>query len=545
MTRMTGGQALAKQLYREGVRVIFGVPGIQLYGALAAIRDEPGIRYITARHEQATTFMADGYARAGGGEGVALVVPGPGLLNASSGLHTAYSTSSPVLLVSGQVERERIGGDFGALHEVNDQLDGVRALTKWQRRVLEPADIPAAVHEAFRHMRTGRPRPVEIEIPPEALLEVDEIDLLEPSPMIRPAAPAGDIDRAAEILATAERPVIYAGSGVHLSGAHDELRQVAELLQAPVIASPEGKGALGDRHSLSLGAALAASGPVREVYDECDVILAVGTRFALGAPGRGQRVIQIDIDPDEIGRHYAAAEGLAGDAKATLRELAKRLAAGGSPRASRVAEMEEVRRRLKAPELRTEPQEAILSSMMKGMPDDTIVVSGMTQVGYYSRVFLPVYGPRAYFTSSYSGNLGFAYPVALGAKVALPERPVLALCGDGGFMYNSQEMATAVMHGINVVAVVFNDGAFGNVLRDLEADHGGQIGARLHNPDFVKLAEAYGALGLIANEPADLGARVAEAFEADRPALIEVPVGGMSIPKMWARSSRIQPRQRE
>jgi len=540
---MTGGQALAKQLYREGVRVIFGVPGVQLYGALAAIRDEPGIRYITVRHEQATTFMADGYARAGGGEGVALVVPGPGLLNASSGLHTAYTASSPVLLISGQVERDRLGKDMGALHEVNGQQESIRPLTKWRKRVLAPADIAGAVHEAFRELRTGHPRPVEIEMPPEAMLEVDEIDLLEPSPVMRPAADAGDIERAAEVLLSAKRPVIYAGGGVHLSGAHDELREVAELLQAPVITSPEGKGALGDRHPLSLGAALAPIGPVRELYDECDVILAVGTRFAVAAPKRDQRVIQIDIDPDEIARHYGAAEGVVGDAKATLRELAKRLTDGGASRPSRAAEMEGIRRRLEDPGLRTEPQESILSSLIDGMPDDAIVVSGMTQMGYYSRVFLPVYAPRAYFTSSYSGNLGFAYAVALGAKVACPEKPVLALCGDGGFMYNSQELATAVMHGINAVAVVFNDGAFGNVLRDLEMNYGGEIGARLHNPDFVKLAEAYGAAGFRAEEPAQVGELVARAFEADRPALVDVPVGGMPIPKMWGRSSRIRPRK--
>jgi len=544
MTRMTGGQALAKQLYREGVRVVFGVPGVQLYGALAAIRDEPGIRYITVRHEQATTFMADGYARSGGAEGVALVVPGPGLLNAASGLHTAYTASSPVLLISGQVERERIGKDLGALHEINDQLEAIRPLTKWQKRVVEPHDIPGAVHEAFRELRTGRPRPVEIEMPPEAMLETDEIDLLEPSPVMRPAAAGGDIDRAAAIMLSAERPVIYAGGGIHLSGAHEELRDVAELLQAPVITSPEGKGAVSDRHPLSLGTALAPLGPVRELYDACDVILAVGTRFALGAPKHGQRVIQIDIDPEETGRHCDAAERLVGDAKATLRELAERLAAEGTSRSSRTAEMEGVRRRLEDPDLRTEPQESILSSLIDGMPDDAIVVSGMTQMGYYSRVFLPVYQPRAYFTSSYSGNLGFAYPVALGAKVACPEKPVLALCGDGGFMYNSQELATAVMHGINVVAVVFNDGAFGNVLRDLEMDYGGQIGARLHNPDFVKLAEAYGAVGFRTDEPTQLGDAVAKAFDADRPAVVDVPVEGMPIPKMWGRSSRISPRER-
>jgi acetolactate synthase-1/2/3 large subunit len=181
--------------------------------------------------------------------------------------------------------------------------------------------------------------------------------------------------------------------------------------------------------------------------------------------------------------------------------------------------------------------------LIGGLPEDAVVVAGMNQIGYYSRVFLPAYRPRSYLNSSYSGNLGFAYPVALGAKVACPDKPVVAICGDGGFMYNSQEMATAVRYGINVVAVVFNDNAFGNVVRDLEADYGGDVGARLHNPDFVKLAEAYGALGMRAKEPTEVGSLVAKALKANCPALIEVPVGLMPVPKMWARASRIRPRE--
>src|SRR5438132_1533379 len=160
MARMTGGEALVKQLYREGVRVVFGLPGVQLYGVMAALRDEPDIRFISTRHEQASSFMADGYARAGGGFGTALVVPGPGLLNASSGLSTAYSASSPVLMIAGQVPAARIGKKIGVLHEVNDQLDAVAPITKWRRRVLEIRDVPAAVHDAVRQLKTGRPRPV-------------------------------------------------------------------------------------------------------------------------------------------------------------------------------------------------------------------------------------------------------------------------------------------------------------------------------------------------------------------------------------------------
>src|ERR671932_551282 len=215
MPRMTGGEALAKALVREGARVVFGLPGVQLYGAVAALRDEPSLRFVTTRNEQATTYMADGYARAGGSFGVALVVPGPGLLNAAAGLSTAYSASSPVLMISGQIPKASIGKSIGLLHEVNDQLDCIAPVTKWRRRVTEVEDVPGAVREAVSQLKTGRPRPVEIEMPPETKENEGEAELLEPSRPVRPAARAADVERAAELLLAAAAPVIYAGGGVH------------------------------------------------------------------------------------------------------------------------------------------------------------------------------------------------------------------------------------------------------------------------------------------------------------------------------------------
>ena len=200
MPRMTGGQALAKSLHREGVRVIFGLPGVQLYHALDPLYDEPDIRWITTRHEQATAYMADGFSRAGGGIGTAMVVPGPGLLNATAGIGTAYAASSPILVVSGQVQRELIGVNRGILHEVHEQLDTVRPITKWAHRVLDPAEIPQAVHEAFYQLKTGRPRPVEIEIPPETLAEEADIELREPGDYRRGAASDESVQNAARLL---------------------------------------------------------------------------------------------------------------------------------------------------------------------------------------------------------------------------------------------------------------------------------------------------------------------------------------------------------
>lgn len=532
MEWLTGGEALVQSLVREGVRVVFGVPGVQLYGALAALRDEPRIRFITARHEQATSYMADGYARASGEVGVALVVPGPGLLNATAGLSTAYSASSPVLMISGQIPKGSLGKKIGLLHEVDDQLDAVAPITKWRRRVLEVEDVPGAVREAMRQLRTGRPRPVELELPPETLEEEGEVEPVEPGGDSRPAASDAGIERAAALLQRAERPAIYAGGGVNLAGANAALAAVAEHLQAGVITSPEGKGALDDRSELSLGAALWRGSPLAEYFGAADLVLAVGSRLALAPFGPEQRIVQLDVDPAEIGRNHPNTVGLVGDARATLERLLEALRATEPARPSRRDEHGALRAAMAAAPGQ-EPQASILKSLRAGTPDDAIFISGMTQIGYYSRMFWPVYHARSYLTSSYSGNLGYEYPTALGAKVAQPNRPVVATVGDGGFLYNSQELATAVQHKINAVVVVFNDNAFGNVARDMELDWGGSFGSELHNPDFLKLADAYGAVGMRAAEPTDVGRLVSEAVQLDRPVLIEVPVGDMPRPTFF------------
>jgi len=263
--------------------------------------------------------------------------------------------------------------------------------------------------------------------------------------------------------------------------------------------------------------------------DTADVMLVVGSRLALYDTPDSQQVIHLDIDPEEVGRQHSKTVGLVGDARATLELLLDRLRAMGPPRPSRKAEFDALREQIAATR-NQEPQASIVCSLRAAVPDNTIFVSGMTQIGYYSRPFWPVYQPRTFITSSYSGNLGFAFPTALGAKVACPERPVVVVCGDGGFLYNSQELATAVRYGINVVIVLFNDHSYGNVARDMDELWGGAIGADLHNPDFMKLAEAYGVAGLRAKHHDETGPLVREALALNRPALVEVPVGRMSSP---------------
>ena len=534
MTKMSGGEALAKSLYREGVRVIFGLPGVQLYHLIDGLSKEPGIRFITTRHEQATTYMADGYARASGGVGTALVVPGPGLQNASAGIGTAYSASSPVLVVAGQIERDLIGVERGMLHEIKGQIDTIKPITKHQQLILDPTEIPEAVHEAFRQLNTGRPRPVEIEIPPETMAEISDIDLLESGQHHRPAASSHDIKKSVDLIIDSKNPLIWGGGGVISSEASMEFTELAEFLQAPVITTGEGRGSISDRNHLSIGSFRFKNDKFfEESIQSYDLIIAVGTRLAYPELLTGQTVLQIDIDPHEIGRNYNNTVGVEGDAKKTLNYILSELKTRMPARKPRKDELIKIKKERYNASTTVEPQQSYVDAIRDAMPDDGILVSGMTQIGYYSRNRYEVYEPRTYITSSYYGNLGYAYPTALGAKVAKPDKSVVAVSGDGGFMFNVQELATAVQHDINVVVVVFNDNAFGNVMRDqINTFDGRDYGAKLTNPDFMKLSDSFGVRGIQISDgdPKKLNTHLKEALQIESPSLIEVPVGPMPNP---------------
>ncbi len=461
------------------------------------------------------------------------MVPGPGLLNAASGLSTAYSASSPVLMIAGQIPKGSIGKNIGLLHEVNDQLDAIAPITKWRRRILEIADIPAAVREAVRQLKTGRPRPVEIELSPETMEDEGEAELLPASEFHRAAAPSRDIDRAAEMLLAAKNPVIYAGGGVHLSGANAALAAVAEYLQAGVIESPEGKGAVSDASDLSLGAAFWRESPLYGYLHAADVVLAVGSRLALVTFRRGQRIIQLDVDPEEIGRNHPNTTGLVGDAKATLEALLERLRAAGPPRASLKAEREALRAQV-ATIATQEPQTSILEGAPRGHARGRHLRRGHDPGRLLLAPVLARLSPadvsHARPTPAISAS-STRWPSA--PRSRSPTAPWSSVSGDGGFLYNAQEMSTAVSYKINVVHVVFNDNAYGNVARDLDEAWGGHYGSMLHNPDFMKLADAFGVHGIRAKDPLEVGRLVADAVQMDRPVLIEVPVGRMPRPAFW------------
>ncbi|HET9017654.1 MAG TPA: thiamine pyrophosphate-dependent enzyme [Thermomicrobiaceae bacterium] len=533
MARMTGGQALVAMLERHGLEVIFGLPGVQLdwlFDALYDARDS--IRLIHTRNEQATSYMADGYARTTGKIGACLVVPGPGLMNALAGLSTAYATNSPVLCIAGQIQTNQIGKAYGMLHEVPHQLEMVRSATKWAGRAMSPAEVPQLVVDAFTQLRSGRPRPVEIEIPPDVLQGEADVTLLDPVEAGRPAGDPDLLERAAKALGEAERPIIFVGGGILQAGASEPLMALAEMLQAPVVMSSEGRGAISDRSYLAQEMPAAT-----DLLPESDVVLVVGTRFLQPAgapwgPKSGQTVIQMDVDPEEIGRNYPPAIGIESDAKLGLTGLVDRVEHHNRKRASREEELAAVKERVADRFFEIQPQASYAMTIREEMGEDDIYLAGMTQIGYWSYTGFPVYHPRTFVTAGYQGTLGFEFATALGAQVGNPDRRVIASIGDGGFMYTVGELSTAVLHKIKLIAVVFNDRAFGNVRRTQRQNFDGRIiGSDLLNPDFVKLAESFGMQGMRAEGPEGLRSALRSAFKLDEPVLIEVPVDEM--PNIW------------
>ena len=529
MARMTGGQALVQQLKLEGVETIFGLPGVQLDYVFDALYEErDSIRVVHTRHEQGTAYMADGYARATGRVGTCLVVPGPGLLNTGAALATAYACSSPVLCLTGQIESRLIGLGRGALHEVKDQMQAIASVTKWQGRALAPAEIPGLLHEAFRQLHTGRPRPVELEVPPDVLAAVGEVQLREPAIFERPAGDPDLINRAAKLLGEAESPLIFAGGGVLRAEAWDELRELAETLEAPVIMTGTGgRGALSDHHHLAFSDAA-----TRHLVPGADVVLAVGTRFLVGAnpqwrPGE-KTVVQLDIDPEELGRNYPPDVAIEADAKAGLAALVERVRRHNRRRPSRRDELAPVHAQVLAQGSAMQPQAELGMAIRAELPEDGIFVSENTQVGYWARSHFPVYAPRTYIGQGYQGTLGHGFATAIGAQIGRPDRRVVSINGDGGFFYNLPEISTLMQQKVPLVAVVFNDNSFGNVRRSQEERFGGRhIAVDLYNPDFMKLADAFGLRGRRAKSADELRRELRAALALDEPTLIELPVGPM------------------
>ena len=531
MPLMSGGDAVVRSLLAHGAATVYALPGVQsdhLFNAFFDAGD--AIRVIHTRHEQGAAYMALGAALATGRPAVYSVVPGPGFLNSSAALATAYSTGAKVLALIGQIPSRGIGKGLGYLHEIPDQLGILRTLTKSTERVDSPAAAPGLVAQAFQRLHSGRPRPVALELPPDMLAAKAEVTLTSPlAPEPEPTLDDDAIARAAVTLAMAECPVIFVGGGALDASA--EVQALAERLAAPVVGFRRGKGVLDNRHVLSHslpgGHAL---------WSKADVVLAVGTRMFIPLSAWGSddklKLIKIDVDPAEFDRARVPVTGIAGDAAAVLRRLDAHLSHITPMNPTRVAASRALKERVAAGFAKLGIIRGFLQAIRDVLPDDGVLIDELTQVGYAARTAYEARGPRTYISSGYQGTLGWAVATALGAKHALGSAPVVALSGDGGFMFNVQELATAVRHRIPIVVVLFNDNAFGNVRIMQREDHGNRvIGSDLANPDFMKLAASFGIGGYRVNDPAGLRNALQQALDKNEPAIIEVPVG--DLPDPW------------
>jgi acetolactate synthase I/II/III large subunit len=533
MPEMKGAEALTKSLSQYGVDTIFTVPGVQLDELFDVLYDyQDDFKILHCRHEQATAYMAFGYAQSSGKVGTNLVVPGPGLMNAGAGLATAHACSAPVLCIAGQIPSQFIGKGAGLLHELDDQPGAVASVTKWQGRANSPGETPGVIREAFTQLNTGRPQPVLFEMAPDIMGKKAEVELLDPltdfsSFEIEPDPDL--LEQAAALLGNAENPAIFTGGGAF--GSEEALLALAEEIQAPVIMSQNGQGVVDQRHYLGQNQMVGS-----EMWDDIDVVLAVGTRFhppmLMWGEREGKKLIRIDTDPRKVNDPWKADIHLTATAKKSLEGLYDRAARHNRKRSPQEDKLNELKQAAIAKINQGQPQAGFGKVIRDVLPDDGIACFGVTQMGFYSWFGFPTYHPRTNIQPGYQGTLGYGFPTGLGAQVANPGKKVVAVTGDGGFMFNVQEMATAVLHKIPLVTILFNDNTFGNVKRNQKLDYNERyIACDLLNPDFMKLADSFGMMGLRVNSAEGLQGAMEKAFAEDGPVLIEVEVGAM--PSLW------------
>jgi acetolactate synthase-1/2/3 large subunit len=537
----TAGAAIIDSARAHGMTTIFGVPGAQTYPLFDALYGTD-VELIVPRHEQAAAYMAMGYAKSTGRVGVFTVVPGPGVLNAAAALCTAMGTCAPVVCLTGQVPSSFLGRGRGHLHELADQPGTLRTFIKDAWRIDTAAAIPDLVGKAFRLAASGRPGPVAVEMCWDTMAsEVTVTAVAASAGAAEGPEPDPDaIAAAVRLLAAAKKPLIMCGAGAQ--HAADDVRALAELLQAPTTAFRSGRGIVPEDHALGV-----ASVAARELWDDVDVLVGIGSRLEMPylrwgdamryerKPSRGPKLIRIDIDATEMTR-FEPDVAIVADAASGCRSLVDALARRVTPDAARRDEIAAAKRVAAAAIERIQPQTAYLQAIRAVLPRDGIVVPELSQVGFTTYTgALPILAPRTYISEGFQGTLGFGFPTALGVKVAHPRKAVVSITGDGGFMFGVQELATAAQYGIALVTILFNNHSYGNVLRDQELQFAGRIiGSRLKNPDFVKLAESFGVAAQRVTQPHELRRALETELVAARPALIEVALEPGSEASPWS-----------
>ena len=544
MVEMSGAEALVEALKREGVRVIFGIIG----GAIMPVYDvlhDSGIRHVLVRHEQCAAHAADGYARALGRPGVCMATSGPGATNLVTGIATAYMDSSPVIAITGQVNRRSSNTAYMIGRDAFQEADiiGITTpITKYNYQLTSVSEVPRVVKEAFYIATTGRPGPILLDFPKDIQTERAEVEF--PGKVeIRGYKPVTNphplqVKKAVDALLEAERPVILAGGGVILSNATPELLKVAEFLMAPVVTTFMGKGAIPENHPLSLGCiGMHGSRVANRVILDADVLLAVGTRFGDRSTGtldtfcRDAKIIHIDIDSAEIGKNVDVDIPIVADAKKALRVLYEVLASRAEKKGEtawfrRVKELKEQYEELLEPQDEELKPPRLLRELRKIIPEDSIVTTEVGQNQMWASLYFKTYKPRTFISSGGLGTMGFGFPAAIGAKTARPDRFVVDIAGDGSFRMTEQELATSVIEDIPVTVVILNNSTLGMVAQwqRLFFDER-YVAVDLKGiPDFVKLAEAYGAQGVRVGSLKEFVKAVKEAMRLDVTTVIDVPI---------------------
>jgi len=527
---MTTAETTVATLLAHDFDTIYALPGVHNDHLFDAFHQAgPRLRVIHTRHEQGAAYMALGAALATGRPQAYAVVPGPGLLNSGAALLTAYGTNAPVLALIGQIRADAIGKGLGHLHEIRDQAGITARLVDHHARIDGPAEAARKTARAIASMREGRPGPAALECAIDVWGKRGKVaPIAAPKPPRPPRINEDSVRNAAKLLGDARRVLIVAGGGAQ--DASSEVTLLSDMLQAPVMAYRRGRGVLDSRNPLSVTLPIG-----RDLWKEADAVLAIGTKLnpltVWGIDGK-LAIVRVDADPHEPARFRKPDVALVGDAAPVLKRLIDALERTNRKRTSRKEEMQERQARLRDRFVKLSPQLAFIDAIRRELPETGVYVDDVTQIGFVARLAMPVYRPRTFLSPGFQDNLGWGYATALGAQAARLNTPVLSVSGDGGFLYTGNELATAIRHRIPLVAVVFNDNAFGNVRRIQEERFGNRlIGSDLTNPDFAKYAESFGAGGRRARTPEELGAALRLAFARPEPTVIEVPVG--PFPSPW------------
>ena len=539
MNNMTGAKALMTAMEKEGVKYVFGIPG----GANLPLYDEfsrCNIRHILARHEQSASHMADGFGRVSRKPGVCFATSGPGATNILTGLATAQADSAPMIAVTGQVPVEKIGTD--AFQE-SDIIGMSNPVVKYAFQPRMPGEVPEAVRKGFFIAETGRPGPVLIDVPKD--VQEHKADMIFPDEFkIQGYHPWTDPDivnseRAIDMLMESERPVIMAGGGTIISSAFAELQSIAELLMIPVVTTFKGKGSFPENHPLSLGSiGMHGHAEANRIMTEADCVLAIGTRFSDRSVGtvdefeKGLKIIHMDVDPAEIGKTQTAKIAVIGDVRVNLRVMVKLILQKAIKKTDEslwVKHVKETKSYWKD-NLKIHPGEMgaakILRKIREILPNESIVTTEVGQHQMWASLFFDVIQPGTFFSSTGLGTMGWGFPAAIGAKVARPGVPVVDIAGDGSFSMTENSLATAVLEDIPVIVFILNNSSLGMVAQWQRSFYNRRmIGVdQKHCPDYVKLAESYGAQGIRAQSISELDKAIKTALSSDVATVIDIPI---------------------